>query len=138
MTTDAAMKFIGELNGKKCYWAEEGRFTTPGFYYWDGENNVHVPLPKPKVILPKRPTIAELEAILDKDSDAVIEILPNGEIRATKRESVDLKYLLEELLFIVAQCNIIGSKNQDIVEIRSSANRAVQAITEIEDGGSNG
>lgn len=54
--------------------------------------------------------------------------------RAMKRESVDLKYLLEELLFIVAQCNIIGSKNQDIVEIRSSANRAVQAITEIEGG----
>ena len=29
-----------------------------------------------------KPTIAELEAILDKEEDIPIEILPNGEIRA--------------------------------------------------------
>lgn len=29
-----------------------------------------------------RPTIAELEAILDKEQDVPIEILPNGEVRA--------------------------------------------------------
>lgn len=29
-----------------------------------------------------RPTIAELEAILDKEEDVEIEILPNGEVRA--------------------------------------------------------
>jgi len=29
-----------------------------------------------------RPTIAELEAILDREEDVEIEILPNGEVRA--------------------------------------------------------
>jgi hypothetical protein len=29
----------------------------------------------------KKPTIAELEAILDQEEDVPIEILPNGEIR---------------------------------------------------------
>lgn len=41
----AAMKKIGEINGVKVYWAEPGRFTKPGVYYWDGEDNVHVPIP---------------------------------------------------------------------------------------------
>ena len=31
---------------------------------------------------PRRPTIAELEAILNSEEDAPIVILPNGEIRA--------------------------------------------------------
>lgn len=43
----AAMKFVGEINGHPVYWAEPGRFTTPGVYYWDGKTNVHVPLPAP-------------------------------------------------------------------------------------------
>ena len=30
----------------------------------------------------KKPTIQELERLLDSEEDAVIEILPNGEIRA--------------------------------------------------------
>ena len=30
----------------------------------------------------KRPTIAELEAILDQEEEVPIEILPNGEVRA--------------------------------------------------------
>lgn len=30
----------------------------------------------------KRPTIAELEAILEKEDEVEIEILPNGEVRA--------------------------------------------------------
>jgi hypothetical protein len=30
----------------------------------------------------KRPTIAELEAILQQEEDVPIEILPNGEVRA--------------------------------------------------------
>lgn len=30
----------------------------------------------------KRPTIAELEAILDSEEEVPIEILPNGEVRA--------------------------------------------------------
>ena len=38
------MQFLGVLDGKKCFWAAEGQFETPGFYYWDGRANVHVPL----------------------------------------------------------------------------------------------
>lgn len=34
-----------------------------------------------------RPTIAELEAILDKEEDVEIEILPNGEVRARGQSS---------------------------------------------------
>ena len=30
----------------------------------------------------KKPTIHELEAILDEEEDTLIEILPNGEVRA--------------------------------------------------------
>ena len=30
----------------------------------------------------KKPTIHELEAILDREEDSPIEILPNGEVRA--------------------------------------------------------
>ena len=90
MTVEAAMKYLGELDGKKCYWAAPDTFTTPGFYYWDGESNIHVPLPSPKVVLSKRPTIAELEAILDSHGSGVeIEILPNGEVRAMEREIVE-------------------------------------------------
>lgn len=44
MTTDALMQFLGEIDGKPCFWAEPGHFERPGFYYWDGTNNVHVPL----------------------------------------------------------------------------------------------
>ena len=35
-----------------------------------------------------KPTIAELEAILDKEEDVPIEILPNGEIRAQGGTSI--------------------------------------------------
>jgi hypothetical protein len=35
-----------------------------------------------------RPTIAELEAILDKEEDVEIEILPNGEVRAKGQSSL--------------------------------------------------
>jgi len=35
-----------------------------------------------------RPTIAELEAILDKEEDVEIEILPNGEVRALGQSSL--------------------------------------------------
>jgi hypothetical protein len=34
-----------------------------------------------------RPTIAELEAILDKEEEVEIEILPNGEVRAKGQTS---------------------------------------------------
>ena len=34
---------------------------------------------------PKKPTIAELQAILKDETEKPIEILPNGEIRAQKR-----------------------------------------------------
>lgn len=34
-----------------------------------------------------RPTIAELEAILEKEEEVEIEILPNGEIRAQGQAS---------------------------------------------------
>lgn len=44
MTVDAQMQFLGEIDGKRCYWAAPGRFVAPGFYYWDGQSNVHVPL----------------------------------------------------------------------------------------------
>lgn len=36
------------------------------------------------VVLKQRPTIAELEAILAKDNNAKIEILPNGEVRVAE------------------------------------------------------
>ena len=32
----------------------------------------------------RRPTIAELQAILDKDEDMELVIMPNGEVRAKK------------------------------------------------------
>ena len=32
--------------------------------------------------MPRRPTIHQLEAILDEEEDSPIEILPNGEVRA--------------------------------------------------------
>jgi hypothetical protein len=44
MTTQAAMQHLGEIDGWSCYWAEPGRFEVPGFYFWDGARNVHVPL----------------------------------------------------------------------------------------------
>lgn len=34
-----------------------------------------------------RPTISELEAILEKEADVEIEILPNGEVRAKGQTS---------------------------------------------------
>lgn len=37
-----------------------------------------------------RPTIHELEAILDGEEDTPIEILPNGEIRALGKGSAEL------------------------------------------------
>lgn len=38
----------------------------------------------------KRPTIAELEAILEKEDEVEIEILPNGEVRA-KGQTTDIE-----------------------------------------------
>ncbi len=35
----------------------------------------------------KRPTISELEAMLDREEDHPIEILPNGEVRAAEGRS---------------------------------------------------
>ena len=35
-----------------------------------------------------RPTIAELEAILDREEEVEIEILPNGEVRAKGQASI--------------------------------------------------
>ena len=32
--------------------------------------------------MPQKPTIHELEAILDEEEDSPVEILPNGEVRA--------------------------------------------------------
>ena len=32
--------------------------------------------------MPKKPTIEQLEAILEKEEEVEIEILPNGEVRA--------------------------------------------------------
>jgi hypothetical protein len=40
------MQFLGESGGVRWYWAEPGRFVTPGVYYWDGTNNVHVAAPQ--------------------------------------------------------------------------------------------
>lgn len=37
----------------------------------------------------KKPTIEELEAILDREEEIPIEILPNGEIRAIGQTSTD-------------------------------------------------
>lgn len=38
------MKLVGEMDGKRVYWAEPGSFKHPGVYYWDGQQNIHVPL----------------------------------------------------------------------------------------------
>ena len=35
-----------------------------------------------------KPTIAELEAILDKEEEVEIEILPNGEVRAKNQSNL--------------------------------------------------
>jgi hypothetical protein len=45
MPVGAKMQFLGEIGGKKCYWAAPGIFVQPGFYFWDGKENVHVPIP---------------------------------------------------------------------------------------------
>jgi hypothetical protein len=37
-----------------------------------------------------RPTIAELEAILDREEEVEIEILPNGEVRAKGSSAQEL------------------------------------------------
>ena len=42
MTTSAAMQKVGEINGRKVYWAEPGRFATPGIHYWDEAAQQHV------------------------------------------------------------------------------------------------
>lgn len=43
-TVESAMQYLGTIDGKKCYWAAEGQFVTPGLYYWNGRENVHVPI----------------------------------------------------------------------------------------------
>ncbi|HEV2747526.1 MAG TPA: hypothetical protein VGW34_09545 [Allosphingosinicella sp.] len=40
----AAMTKIGTLDGVHVFWAEPGRFDVPGVYYWNGTENVHVPI----------------------------------------------------------------------------------------------
>lgn len=42
MPTQAAMQFLGEVDGFKFFWAKPGLFTVPGVYFWDGAKNVHV------------------------------------------------------------------------------------------------
>lgn len=44
MNTQAEMQFVGEIDGKKVYWAEPGKFSKPGIYFWDGQQNIHVPM----------------------------------------------------------------------------------------------
>lgn len=44
MSAQSPMEFVGEIDGKKVYWAEPGKFAKPGIYFWDGEQNVHVPM----------------------------------------------------------------------------------------------
>jgi hypothetical protein len=64
----AAMKPIGEIDGRKVYWAEPGRFTVPGVYYWDGATNVHVPIPFPGELRDE-----EVEAIVRIHREALRE-----------------------------------------------------------------
>ena len=40
--------------------------------------------------MPNKPSIKELEAILDAEEDTPIEILPNGEIRAQGKGAAEL------------------------------------------------
>lgn len=44
MGIQAQMQFVGEIDGKKIYWAEPGKFSKPGIYFWDGKQNIHVPM----------------------------------------------------------------------------------------------
>jgi len=41
----------------------------------------------------RKPTIAELEKILNQDEEVPLEILPNGEIRAVKKSKKNPKIL---------------------------------------------
>lgn len=47
---------------------------------------------------PKRPTIAELEALLDREEDVPIEILPNGEIAVRKDHGIQKVLTMRENL----------------------------------------
>lgn len=45
-------------------------------------------VPSPSSV-PKRPTIQELEAILNAEGDTSIEILPSGEVRKLSQEEIE-------------------------------------------------
>jgi hypothetical protein len=52
---NAQMQYLGEIEGQKCYWAEPGHFERPGFWYWDGYRNLHVPIPPAPMAPPQAP-----------------------------------------------------------------------------------
>lgn len=52
MSGDAQMQFLGEHDGVRWYWAEPGQFQTPGVYYWNGRENVHVRKKEAEFITP--------------------------------------------------------------------------------------
>ena len=62
---DAAMQPLGSIGGKPCYFAEEGRFAKPGFYYWDGTENVHVPLTPPAALEKPAPDLEKIAEALE-------------------------------------------------------------------------
>lgn len=43
----APMQLLGQIEGVRYWWAEPGRFTSPGVYYWNGSENVRLAPPKP-------------------------------------------------------------------------------------------
>lgn len=59
MSAESPMKFIGEANGLKYYWAEPGHFVNPGVHCWNGEQNVYCDpalIPRPGTAAPEQAT----------------------------------------------------------------------------------
>lgn len=46
MGAAAQMQYLGDYQGKKCYWAKPGVFVTPGFVFWDPaiQRHTHIAL----------------------------------------------------------------------------------------------
>lgn len=70
---DAQMQFLGEIDGKNCYWAKPGVFTRPGFYFWDGKANVHVPITAAAEVGPDRDRVVWTDDDAERFIDETIE-----------------------------------------------------------------
>lgn len=62
--TDDGMQFLGEIDGRRCYWAAPGGLQIPGLHVGDGEQRRHVSLPPEP---PKWEKFDEARAYSDED-----------------------------------------------------------------------